>query len=63
MTLIKIGESAVEPLIKSLGDKDCLVRIRTSRSLREITGQNFQENQATWQNWWRTQKSQAQTGK
>ena len=63
MTLVKIGETAVEPLIKSLGDKDRLVRIRASRSLQQITGQNFQENQAAWQNWWRTQKSQAQTGK
>jgi HEAT repeat protein len=63
MTLAKIGEPAVEPLIKSLGDKNRLVRIRASRSLQQITGQNFQENQAAWQNWWRSQKSRGQTGK
>jgi HEAT repeat protein len=58
MTLIKIGEAAVEPLIKALGDKDRLVRVRAVRALSQITGQNFQENQAAWQNWWRTRKSQ-----
>jgi HEAT repeat protein len=63
MTLVKIGEPAVEPLIKVLSDRDRLVRIRASRALQQITGQNFQENQAAWQNWWRTRKSQPQPGK
>lgn len=63
MTLVKIGEPAVEPLIKALGDRDPLVQSRASRALQLITGQNFQENQAAWQNWWRTHKSQPQTGK
>lgn len=63
MTLVKIGEPAVEPLIKALGDGDRQVRSRASRALQQITGQNFQENQAAWQNWWRTQKSPPQTGK
>jgi hypothetical protein len=63
MTLVKIGEPAVEPLIKALGNSDHLVRTRASRSLERITGQNFKENQAAWQNWWRTQKSQIQVGK
>jgi HEAT repeat protein len=62
MTLVKIGEPAVEPLIKALGDRDRLVRTRASRALQQITGQNFQENQAAWQNWWRIQKSQPQPG-
>lgn len=63
MTLVKIGEPAVEPLIKALGDQEPQVRIRASRALQHITGQNFQENQTAWQNWWRTRKSQPQTGK
>lgn len=63
MTLVKIGEPAVEPLIKALGNRDPLVRTRASRALERITGQNFKENQAAWQNWWRAQKSQIQLGK
>jgi len=63
MTLVKIGEPAVESLIKALGNSDPLVRTRASRALERITGQNFKENQAAWQNWWRTQKSQNQVGK
>jgi HEAT repeat protein len=63
MTLVKIGEPAVEPLIKALGDSDRLVRTRAARALHRITGQNFQENQAAWQDWWRTRNSQPATGK
>jgi HEAT repeat protein len=62
-TLIKIGEPAVEPLIKSLGHRDPLVRTRAARALQKITGQIFQENQAAWQNWWRTKQSQPASGK
>jgi HEAT repeat protein len=62
MTLGKIGEPAVEPLIRALGSSDPLVRTRALRALQRITGQNFKENQAAWQNWWRTQKSQIQLG-
>jgi HEAT repeat protein len=63
MTLVKIGEPAVEPLIKLLSNRDRLVRVRASRALQQITGQNFQKNQAAWQNWWQTRKSQSQPGK
>lgn len=63
MTLVKIGEPAVEPLIKALGNRDLLVRTRATRALTRITGQNFKENQAAWQNWWQTQKSQIHYGK
>lgn len=63
MTLVKIGEPSVEPLIKVLNNRDRPVRVRASRALQQITSQNFQEDQAAWQNWWRTRKSQPQPGK
>ena len=62
-TLIKIGEPAVEPLIKALGDRDPLVRTRAARALHRITGHNLQENQSAWQNWWRTRPAPLQNGK
>ena len=54
MTLAKIGEPAVDPLINALGDRNRLVRSRAARTLHKITGQDFKENQTAWRNWRRT---------
>ena len=48
--------SAVEPLIESLNDKDILVNKEVAKSLHEITGENFGENQQNWKEWWAQNK-------
>ncbi|MFC1982730.1 HEAT repeat domain-containing protein [Chloroflexota bacterium] len=50
--LIKIGEPAIEPLIFALGDSNSNVRLAAAKILQDMTGQDFGENRAKWQEWW-----------
>jgi HEAT repeat protein len=46
---------AIETLITALKDEDTSVRKSAARSLRKITGKNFGQNQAAWENWYNKQ--------
>ncbi|HHT9126378.1 MAG TPA: HEAT repeat domain-containing protein [Candidatus Brocadiia bacterium] len=48
---------AVEPLIAALKDKDSGVRGDAALALGDITGQNFGEDPAKWQGWWKENKN------
>jgi HEAT repeat protein len=63
VTLIKIGEPAVAPLIKALGDGNPRVRGRALRALKGITGQNLPDDPAAWQRWWRSRKAPGPSGR
>ena len=54
--LVKMGKSAVEPLITALNDKDPGVRWEAVEALGEITGKNFGEDPKKWQGWWEQNK-------
>lgn len=43
---------AVEPLIAALGDKIKDVRKEAALALKEITGEDFGQEPAKWQEWW-----------
>lgn len=47
---------AVEPLIEILGDKDSHLRNDAGFALRNITGEDFGEDQIQWQYWWEQRK-------
>jgi HEAT repeat protein len=47
---------AVEPLIEALKDKDTYVQQFAAKALKAITGQNFGQNPAKWQEWWEKNK-------
>src|SRR5208283_2905163 len=50
---------SVELALPLLHDPDEIVRLKAAQTLRELTGQNFSEDQADeWGNWWKTNKSQ-----
>jgi len=52
-TLRKIEDlRAIEPLIAALRDEDIIVRARAEDALEKITGENFGEDHAKWQEWW-----------
>uniref|UniRef100_A0A7C2K2T5 HEAT repeat domain-containing protein n=1 Tax=candidate division WOR-3 bacterium TaxID=2052148 RepID=A0A7C2K2T5_UNCW3 len=51
---------AVEPLISALKDVNSSVRRAAAKALEEITGQNFGEDQAKWQEWWEKNKGRLQ---
>jgi HEAT repeat protein len=59
-TISALGEigpgamQAVPALIQALGDEND--RYFASRALADITGQDFGEDAAAWQQWWETQK-------
>ena len=53
------NKQSVELALPLLRDPDELVRLKAAQTLRELTGQNFSEDQADeWGNWWKTNKSQ-----
>ena len=54
--LVKIGKSAVEPLISALKNKDPVVRWETAEVLEEITGKNFGEDPKKGPGWWEQNK-------
>ncbi|MFH1868742.1 MAG: HEAT repeat domain-containing protein [Candidatus Omnitrophota bacterium] len=47
---------AIEPLIKKLKDTFADMREAVAESLRQITGQNFIADAATWEYWWEENK-------
>mgnify|MGYP001578381448 CR=1 FL=1 len=57
--LSETGKPAVEPLIEVLKDKDSLGGFRGNAAwaLRAITGQDFGEDPAKWQEWWEKNKA------
>ena len=53
------NKQSVELTLPLLRDPDELVRLKAAQTLRELTGQNFSEDQADeWGNWWKANKSQ-----
>lgn len=53
IALGKIKDSrAIEPLIVALKDKDNGVREIAAEALKEITGKDFGQDPAKWQEWW-----------
>jgi tetratricopeptide (TPR) repeat protein len=53
------NKQSVELALPLLRDPDELVRLKAAQTLRELTGQNFNEDQADeWGKWWMTNKNQ-----
>ena len=53
------NKQSVELALPLLHDPDEIVRLKAAQTLRELTGQNFSEDQADeWGNWWKANKSQ-----
>jgi Tfp pilus assembly protein PilF len=53
------NKQSVELALPLLRDPDELVRLKAAQTLRELTGQNFSEDQADeWGKWWMTNKNQ-----
>src|ERR1019366_10591660 len=53
------NKQSVELALPLLHDPDELVRLKAAQTLRELTGQNFSEDQADeWGKWWMTNKNQ-----
>lgn len=47
---------AVEPLIKALDDDDVFIQRNAMKTLREITGEDYEEDRAKWIEWWKKNK-------
>jgi hypothetical protein len=47
---------AIEPLIRSLDNRDDSFRALVSDALKNITGEPFGQDQARWQQWWEQNK-------
>lgn len=47
---------AIDPLLQWMADNDVNIKTAASRSLREITGQNFGINDQAWRDWWEKAK-------
>jgi HEAT repeat protein len=47
---------AVAPLIAVLKDEDRVVCYEAAETLEKITGQDFGDNQESWQSWWEANK-------
>ena len=59
IALREIGPEAVEAvpaLVQALGDEESFVRARVAGALEAITGQDFGEDAARWQQWWEEQQ-------
>ena len=57
--LWSIGDArAVEPFIKALDDENVAVKMRAEKTLENITGQSFGDNQQKWQTWWDENKDE-----
>lgn len=54
--LVEMGPEVVPLLIQALGDEDEWVREDAAEALKEITGQDFGQNAAAWQEWWEEQE-------
>jgi HEAT repeat protein len=57
--LAKIGpeeKEVIPALIQALDDESIHVRTSAVRALKAITGQDFGEDPARWQQWWEEQK-------
>lgn len=53
-----IGDnSAIEPLIEVLKDEEPFVRKKAAEALREITGQDFGQDNGKWRKWWEYNKN------
>ncbi len=53
---------AIEPLLKTLKNEDFWLQAVSEESLKEITGEDFEEDVAKWQEWWRKNKKRVLSG-